>query len=101
MAIETKLDSANKILTLAISGRFDFGLHQDFRKATEQAGSGVNTIVVDMGRVDYLDSSALGMLLVLRDKVGESKSAVTIKGAKPEVKKILQIANFDKLFTLE
>jgi len=101
MAIETKLDSASKTLTLAISGRFDFGIHQDFRKATEQAANGVNTIVVDMGRVDYLDSSALGMLLVLRDKVGESKSAVKIKGAKPDVKKILQIANFDKLFTLE
>jgi len=101
MAIETKLDTANKTLTLVISGRFDFGIHQDFRKATELAASGVNTIIVDMGRVDYLDSSALGMLLVLRDKVGESKSAVRIKGAKPDVKKILKIANFDKLFTLE
>ncbi len=100
MAIETALDSATRTLTLYISGRFDFGIHQDFRKATEQAGIGVSTIVVDMTRVDYLDSSALGMLLVLRDKVGESKSAVIIKGAKPEVKKILEIANFDKLFTL-
>jgi len=101
MAIQTKLDSASKTLTLAISGRFDFGIHRDFRKATEQAVNGVNSIVVDMGQVDYLDSSALGMLLVLRDKVGESKSSVKIKGARPDVKKILQIANFDKLFTLE
>jgi len=101
MAVETRLDSASKTLTINISGRFDFGLHQDFRKATEQASNGVSTIVVDMGKVDYLDSSALGMLLVLRDKVGESKNAVTIKNAKPDVMKILQIANFDKLFTLK
>jgi len=100
MALETRLDSATNTLEIKISGRFDFGIHQEFRKATEQVSSGVNTVVVNMGNVDYLDSSALGMLLVLRDKVGESKSAVQIKNAKPEVKKILEIANFDKLFTL-
>jgi anti-anti-sigma factor len=101
MALDTKLDTASKTLTIGISGRFDFGIHQDFRKATEQASNGVSTIVVNMDKVSYLDSSALGMLLVLRDKVGESKSAVRIKGAKADVKKILAIANFDKLFTLE
>ena len=100
MAVETNLDSSSKTLKIAISGRFDFGLHQDFRKATEQA-SGASSIIVDMGKVDYLDSSALGMLLVLRDKVGDSKNTVTIKNAKPDVMKILQIANFDKLFTLQ
>lgn len=101
MALETRLDATSKTLTVIISGRFDFGIHQEFRKATELAESGVSSIIVDMGRVDYLDSSALGMLLVLRDKVGESKSAIRIKNAKPEVRKILEIANFNKLFTLE
>lgn len=101
MAINTKLDSASRTLEINISGRFDFGMHQDFRKATEEASTGVNSIIVNMGNVDYVDSSALGMLLVLRDKVGESKSAVRIKNIKSEVKKILEIANFDKLFTLE
>ena len=101
MALETRLDSATNTLKIIISGRFDFGIHQEFRKASEQASSGVNTVVMDMGNVDYLDSSALGMLLVLRDKVGENKSSVRIKNPKPEVRKILEIANFDKLFTLE
>jgi anti-anti-sigma factor len=101
MAVDTRLDSASNTLTINISGRFDFGVHQDFRKATEQVSSDVKAIIVDMTRVDYLDSSALGMLLVLRDKVGESRAAVSIKNSKPDVRKILEIANFDKLFTLE
>lgn len=99
MAVDTTIDAGT--LTIKVSGRFDFGVHQEFRKATDQASNGVNSIIVDMVGVDYVDSSALGMLLVLRDKVGESKSAVRIKNAKAEVKKILQIANFDKLFTLD
>jgi len=101
MAIDTQLDTGSKILTINVSGRFDFGIHQEFRKATELASTGVTTIIVNMSKVDYLDSSALGMLLVLRDKVGENKSAIRIQRPKPEVKKILEIASFDKLFTIE
>ncbi len=100
MAVETSLDAEKKVLEIKISGRFDFSVHQDFRKATQQASSGVSAIVVDMSATDYVDSSALGMLLVLRDKVGENKEAIRIKNPKPEVRKILDIANFDKLFTL-
>ncbi|MCK4841042.1 MAG: STAS domain-containing protein [Methylococcales bacterium] len=101
MAVTTRLDSATETLTINVSGRFDFGVHQEFRDATEQASQGVRNINMDMGNVDYVDSSALGMLLILRDKVGENKSAVKIINTNSEVKKILEIANFDKLFTLE
>ncbi len=100
MGIETKLDSASGTLHISVSGRFDFGVHQQFRDATNLAGDGVRTIEVDLGRTDYLDSSALGMLLVLRDKVNGDKNSVHLKNAGPGVKKILEIANFDKLFTL-
>lgn len=100
MTINTQLDSASKTLEINISGRFDFDLHQDFRKATDEVGNDVNSIIVNMLKVDYLDSSALGMLLILKDKMGNAKDAVKIKNMKGEVKKILEIANFDKLFTL-
>ncbi len=100
MTIQTKLDTQTQVLKIKITGRFDFSVHQDFRLATQQASNGVNGIVVDMSETDYVDSSALGMLLVLRDKVGENKEAISITQAKPEVRKILDIANFDKLFTL-
>jgi anti-anti-sigma factor len=53
-----------------------------------------------LSATDYLDSSALGMLLILRDKVSGNKDLVVLKGAAADVKKILQIANFDKLFTI-
>lgn len=100
MAIDTNIDAGTQTLVIRVSGRFDFGVHQDFRKATELVTQEIKTIVVDMANTDYVDSSALGMLLVLRDKVGDNKSAVLIKSAKPDVRKILEIANFDKLFTL-
>ncbi len=100
MSVQAKMDSTNGTLQIAVSGRFDFGIHQQFRQSTDVASQQIKQIELDLSKTDYLDSSALGMLLVLRDKVGENKSAVKIKNAKPDVVKILQIANFDKLFTI-
>ncbi|MCK9604935.1 MAG: STAS domain-containing protein [Methylomonas sp.] len=97
MSFETKIES--DILHIQIAGRFDFSLHQEFRGALNQFNSDIKKIEVDLSKTNYLDSSALGMLLILRDKVAGSKDAVVIKGAAAEVKKVLQIANFDKLFT--
>lgn len=100
MSVSIEQNSQENELKIKINGRFDFGIHQDFRKASEQANGSVKSIVVDLQGTDYVDSSALGMLLVLRDKLGENKKAITIVNAKPEVKKIFQIASFDKLFTM-
>lgn len=100
MSVEVYLNTSNKELQVKVSGRFDFSVHQDFRKLSEQAATGVSSISIDLGRTEYVDSSALGMLLVLRDKVGNQQSAIKIINARPDVKKILAIANFDKLFTV-
>jgi len=98
MAVSSSVSSDGREVTIQVSGRFDFSQHQAFRTVCNSISVAVQKFVVDLGGTDYVDSSALGMLLVLRDKVGEKKENVKIVKAKPEVKKILEIANFDKLF---
>jgi anti-anti-sigma factor len=56
--------------------------------------------VIDLQHTDYMDSSALGMLLVLREHAGSGSASVAITRCKPEVRKILQIANFERLFDI-
>lgn len=96
MSVTTRLEGGT--LIIEVSGRFDFSVHNEFRQATKLAESNVSSIKVDLENTDYLDSSALGMLLVLRDKAAGNN--VKIVGAKTDVRKILEIANFDKLFTV-
>lgn len=98
MSIESRLNAG--VLSIKINGRFDFGVHNDFREALNLIDSSVKQVEVDLASTEYLDSSALGMLLVLRDKVGIGQAVVKIKNAQNEVKKILEIANFDKLFSM-
>ncbi len=88
--------------TLKLNGRFDFHSHRDFRTAYEQALAiaTVREIEIDFNAVDYLDSSALGMLLLLREKAEALDRKVVLSGLKGAVKQVMDIANFGKLFTV-
>jgi len=87
-------------LTVSISGRFDFSVHREFRAAIDAINTDIKHIYVDLRATDYVDSSALGMLLMLKSKMDDQKDKVSLVNPKPEVKKILDIANFDQLFSL-
>lgn len=92
----------NNEATLSLSGRFDFNTHRDFRNAYESIlkVGGVNKLTIDLGGVDYLDSSALGMLLLLNEKAGAANTKVVISNSQANVRQILEIANFHKLFNI-
>lgn len=85
-----------------LNGRFDFNTHREFRSAYEPlvADVGVHSVAVDFSGVDYLDSSALGMLLMLRDKMSGANKEVSLSGVRGNVKQVLDIANFGKLFQI-
>lgn len=101
MSITAKSSADGAELTIEVEGRFDFGAHIDFRKAYETRGTKPRKITVDMQRASYLDSSALGMLLLLRDYAGGDSAQVSISHCSPEVKNILTVSNFDQLFKLD
>lgn len=88
--------------TITLTGRFDFNTHRDFRAAYEPlvGDASTQTVVVDFAGVDYLDSSALGMLLMLRDKLGGAGKDIALTGVRGNVKQVLDIANFGKLFQI-
>lgn len=87
---------------IKLTGRFDFNTHRDFRSAYEAPVSDaeVREIEVDFAGVDYLDSSALGMLLMLRDKASGTGKEVGLANVRGNVKQVLDIANFGKLFKI-
>ncbi len=100
MSVVTEVSEGGKKLTISIEGRFDFGRHQEFRESYERLDKKPESIVVDLKKATYLDSSALGMLLLLRDHAGGDNSDIRVVNSSNDVKKILAISNFDKLFDI-
>ncbi|MDH5353982.1 MAG: STAS domain-containing protein [Gammaproteobacteria bacterium] len=100
MSISTTVSDSGKKVTISVSGKFDFQLYDDFRSAyTETQGSGV-AYEVNLAGTDYLDSSALGMLLLLREHAGGDSSKIEITQISDDVRKVLEVANFGKLFSI-
>ncbi|MGE8151628.1 STAS domain-containing protein [Pseudomonas vancouverensis] len=97
MSVLTEVSEDGK-LTISIKGRFDFAKHQAFRQSYESRE--LSAVVVDLKEATYLDSSALGMLLLLRDHAGGEDSDIRVINSSTDVRKILAISNFDKLFDI-
>ena len=87
---------------LSLNGRFDFSIHRDFRANYDSilSTAGVSEIDVDLNAVDYIDSSALGMLLLLREKALEKNIKMKLLSPKDSVRQVLEVANFGCLFSI-
>lgn len=101
MSVSINISDDGKTASLRINGRFDFSLHNEFRKSYKDINLSSGEYIIDLGSTDYLDSSALGMLLLLKEHAESNSSTVRLINFSPEIKEILTIASFDKLFTLE
>ncbi len=90
------------VATMEMSGRFDFSAHRDFKDAYMALMQNHLVLVIDvnLAAVDYMDSSALGMLLMLRDRAQAANKEVTLSKPSKVVAQILNVANFSKLFTI-
>jgi anti-anti-sigma factor len=87
---------------LGLNGRFDFNDHRTLKSAYDallQNGE-IKIIQVDLKDVSYLDSSALGMLMLLRERAEAVGKSVELCNPNTSVAQILDIANFAKIFTI-
>ncbi|MBV1870634.1 MAG: STAS domain-containing protein, partial [Gammaproteobacteria bacterium] len=75
--------------------------HQEFRDAYEKSMEPLQQYIVDLKDTTYLDSSALGMLLLLRDHAGGDTASIDIVNCNSDVKKVLTISNFEQLFSIK
>ncbi|MDH5517290.1 MAG: STAS domain-containing protein [Gammaproteobacteria bacterium] len=101
MSISVEKSDDGKKVVIKIDGRFDFSSHHEFRDAYRGATEAATIFILDMTSTEYMDSSALGMILLLKEHSGTLGGDIKIVNANAEVKNILQIANFDKLFSID
>lgn len=101
MPVTSNVSEDGRELSIKVNGRFDFSLHQSFREAYKNAEAQLFRYKVDLSKVDYIDSAALGMLLVFRERVGGDSAKIRITGCGNDVRKLMEVSNFHKLFQIE
>ncbi|MBL4607433.1 MAG: STAS domain-containing protein [Pseudomonadales bacterium] len=101
MSISSETSNDGQNVTIAIAGQFDFNVVQEFRNAYMNIGDGAADVTLDMRETEYMDSSALGMLLNMKKHLGVADHCIRIVNCRPQVKKILDISRFDKKFQID
>lgn len=100
MGFRANLSSDGSELVIAIDGRFDFNIHSDFRNSYRNLPP-TTQFTIDLGEATFMDSSAMGMLLLLREHAGEKSANIRLRNCNTEIKKILSISNLDKMFVVD
>ncbi|MEM6492504.1 MAG: STAS domain-containing protein [Pseudomonadota bacterium] len=86
-------------LEIPLRGRFTFADYSSFRKTVDDAlGEKPKRLTIDMTGLEFIDSAALGMLLLARDEASKINAVVDIRNASGQVVRVLEVARFKTLF---
>jgi len=101
MEYSTQSDVGGQIFTL--SGSLTF---KDAAKLSEiqghlRQGDQDKPCVFDLSRVEFIDSSGLGMFLKLRDQVLDQGSEIILRNPQDKVMKVFKACKYEALFTIE
>jgi anti-anti-sigma factor len=100
--MEINVTEAGSAATVALKGRFDFQAHQDFRRTIDGLlKKGNAQLNVDLSAVNFIDSSALGMLLLARESCEKAGGVITLERPQDYVDKVLKLCHFDQLFSVQ
>ena len=96
MEIEHQAEGAK--LTIAVSGRVDTVTAPELEEALEFGDA--TSVVIDIGRVRYMSSAGLRLLLVAHKEMTRKGGELQIANAQPPVKEVLDVTGFSDILNL-
>lgn len=101
MTFEVRQANEGKTLEIIVKGQFQFAGHREFRDAYVGFVEAGGHFRVKLAQTEYMDSAALGMLLLLNEHAKQHRQSITLVAPPPVIRRILDVACFDKLFHIE
>lgn len=97
----TEATPSNFVLSLDQS--FDFEGHKDFREAMKSLiDKKAKSLCIDFARVEYIDSSALGMLMLAKHETGQHACKLQLINLREgHAKNVLNLVKFDQMFDIK
>jgi anti-sigma B factor antagonist len=89
-------------IEMDLRGELDIANAEVFKKnCIEIADEHKLDFIIDCKDLDFIDSSALGALVTIKNKVAPAGKKVILKNLKPNVKKLITVSNVDKYVQIE
>lgn len=81
--------------------KLDYTVCNDFqRQIIPFLEQGADKLLVDLSQTAFLDSSAIGTLITLRNRLLKTKGVIALCGITPQVAKIIKITDLHKVFEI-
>ena len=94
------VESRNGIAIVQLAGELDLYNAPDVRTALQEAtADGPERVVVDLSEVEFIDSTALGVLIETRTKL-KNRDGFLLAAPGLETRRALEVSGLDKLFTV-
>ena len=87
-------------MLVELSGDVDIAMKDELREMLEQAAAKSNEVDIDLSRVEYADSTALGLIIGLRNSLRAKGGRVRLLRPTPRLRKLLNYAGLDQAFEI-
>lgn len=101
MELSLATRSVSDHVVLEIGGEIDVYTAPRLReRLIEMVGEGARQVVVDLGRVEFLDSTGLGVLVGAHRRLRASDGTLTLVCPQERLRKIFRITGLDSVFEI-
>lgn len=101
MAFAWKMVERGDEVTFTLTGELNYDAHENFRVMIDEAAKFKGRrFALDLAGVPTVDSAALGMLLLFKERVGGRDAAVCLLRPNDNVLSILKLVNFQRYFEM-
>ncbi len=101
MAFEIATKEEGMVLVAALSGQLDTRASPQLEKALEEAlTAGRSEILIDCGRLDFVTSAGLRVLLMTGKRLSSAGGRLALCSLNPSVKEVFDISGFASLFPI-
>jgi len=99
--MEYRIDIGANETVVQLSGRLTFNDHVPWRALIhEMSRDAAKNQTMDLGALEFVDSAGIGMLLIAREEMSAAGKHLSLRNAKGQVKRVLNVAQINKLIPI-
>lgn len=101
MMMQCKLSSFEDFVLARLKGRCTFSSLPQFEQLLDMVRQRPPcTVEIEMSELEYIDSSGVGMLLMIKDVCDHKKTHLVLKRPGVQILSVLRLTQLDQLFVI-
>ncbi|WP_297281278.1 STAS domain-containing protein [uncultured Anaerococcus sp.] len=98
---DKKIEANDNTQTVKLIGDLDVYSEDDFKSFIDEEIDTNKDLVIDLSDLEYLDSTGLGMFMIIYKMQESNGKSVKVVNAKENIKKLFKITDLTELFDME